>query len=50
MSNVFFMVTAYTVIWMAVLIYFVRLGGMRRNLEDRLARIEDRIRDVEQGQ
>ena len=50
MSNVFYMVLAYTVIWMAVLVYLVRLGGMRRKLEARLARVEDRIRDTEHNQ
>ena len=50
MSNIFYLVIAYTVIWMSVLIYLVRLGGMRRKLEARLARVESRIRDVEQHQ
>jgi uncharacterized membrane protein len=52
------MVTAYSIIWMAVLVYLIRLGGMylirlggmRRKLEARLARVEDQIREVEQGQ
>ena len=50
MNNIFYMLTAYSIIWMAVLVYLIRLGGMRRKLEARLARVEDQIREVEQGQ
>jgi len=50
MSNVWYMILAYTVIWMAVLAYLVRLGGMRRKLEARLNGVEDRIRSIEQDQ
>jgi len=50
MNNLFYMVMAYTLIWMAVLVYLVRLGIMRKKLEARMARVEDRIREVEQNQ
>ncbi|TNF45877.1 CcmD family protein [bacterium] len=50
MSNVFYVVTAYTIIWIAILVYMIRLGDMRRKLEARLARVEGQIQERGQDQ
>jgi CcmD family protein len=47
MSNFAFLFAGYSAIWLAVMIYLLRLGGMRRALEKRLDSLEKGTRGLE---
>lgn len=49
MSKMGYLTTAYTLIWAAVLFYLLRLGVMRRKLEKRLMRAEEKLKGRESG-
>jgi CcmD family protein len=45
MTDMFYLFTAYALVWAGVLIYMIRLTSLRRQLEERIKGIEDRLED-----
>ncbi len=41
MKNIWYLVSAYSVIWFLLAYYFIKIGGKVKSLEKRLAFLED---------
>jgi CcmD family protein len=41
MKNLHYLFIAYTLVWAGAMIYLLRLSSLRRDLERRLARVEE---------
>ena len=48
MNSMVYLFMALTVIWAGVLGYILRLGGLRKQLEEKVERINDRLERNEQ--
>ena len=43
MSNLTYLFVAFAFIWTGVLVYLIRLAGLRRQLEARIDRLQERL-------
>jgi len=43
MSDLFYLFAAFAVIWAGVLGYLIRLAGLRKQLEEKIDRLQDRM-------
>ena len=43
MSNLTYLFAAFAFIWAGVLAYLIRLSGLRKQLEERIDRLQDRL-------
>ncbi len=47
MSNITYLFVAFAFIWTGVLAYLIRLSGLRKQLEERIDRLQDRLEKKE---
>ena len=45
MSNLTYLFVAFAFIWTGVLVYLIRLAGLRRQLEARIDRLQERLKN-----
>ena len=45
MKNLGYLFAAFALIWAGVLLYLVRLSSLRKHLEQRISRVEERLGD-----
>jgi CcmD family protein len=43
MSDLFYLFAAFAVLWIGVLGYLIRLAGLRKQLEEKIDRLQDRM-------
>ncbi len=43
MSNLTYLFVAFAFMWAGVLVYLIRLSGLRKQLEERIDRLQDRL-------
>ncbi len=47
MSNLSYLFVAFALIWVGVLAYLIRLSGLRKQLEERIDSLQDRLEKKE---
>ncbi len=47
MSNLTYLFVAFAFIWVGVLTYMIRLSGLRKELEERIESLQDRLEKKE---
>lgn len=47
MSNLSYLFVAFALIWVGVLAYMIRLSGLRKQLEERIDSLQDRLEKKE---
>lgn len=47
MSNLSYLFVAFALIWVGVLAYMIRLSGLRKELEERIESLQDRLEKKE---
>ncbi len=45
MKNLTYLFAAFSLIWAGVFLYLVRLSSLRKHLEQRISRVEERLGD-----
>lgn len=47
MSNLTYLFVAFALIWAGVLAYLIRLSGLRKQLEEKIDRLQDQLENKE---